>query len=381
MGSGCAISSSGQLDAAFNQGCVPPWFAANGTPSICNSSGSIPASHGSNYVCISSLRSSEEPPFCHNEAFVQNLSLCIGDTYTLSFDYRLLGGSVGRIKVYLGHGLSNVTLSPGVPCLENPGDWQEIADLAPSNTWVTFTSAPITISSTTNDQLILLVEAPTEDSHCNAGIDYVRLTCTSALIPQITTTYDDGQYTFTASTNSVPGLSVASYCWDFGDGTTATGQSVNHTFQYPGDYLVCLTITDNCGCIYRTCININNSCGCSETSLVLPTGTSELPVFPAEIIGQDIILPPGAHYTISGNRTLLVKNTCKFVVMRGASLTVNNSTLTNFCDGQTWQGIIVWGNSSVEHSSVNFQNPSTIGLNDPGVARVLNYSTIRHVAH
>lgn len=36
---------------------------------------------------------------------------------------------------------------------------------------------------------------------------------------------------------------TASYLWDFGDGTTAAGLQVNHTYQQGGDYVVTLTIT------------------------------------------------------------------------------------------------------------------------------------------
>jgi PKD repeat protein len=45
--------------------------------------------------------------------------------------------------------------------------------------------------------------------------------------------YDDGQ--------------IVSYFWDFGDGTTATGPHVTHTFANEGVYVVVLTVTDNQG--------------------------------------------------------------------------------------------------------------------------------------
>ncbi|MBV0924114.1 PKD domain-containing protein [Halomicroarcula limicola] len=41
--------------------------------------------------------------------------------------------------------------------------------------------------------------------------------------------------------------SIASYEWDFGDGETATGQSVTHSFDSEGDYTVELTVTDDEG--------------------------------------------------------------------------------------------------------------------------------------
>jgi len=40
---------------------------------------------------------------------------------------------------------------------------------------------------------------------------------------------------------------VVSYLWDFGDGTTGEGKNPVHTYQFPGDYYVSLTVIDNDG--------------------------------------------------------------------------------------------------------------------------------------
>jgi chitodextrinase len=34
------------------------------------------------------------------------------------------------------------------------------------------------------------------------------------------------------------------YAWDFGDGATAAGESVYHTYSEPGNYLLTLAVTD-----------------------------------------------------------------------------------------------------------------------------------------
>ena len=71
-----------------------------------------------------------------------------------------------------------------------------------------------------------------------------------------------------SSTNSGE---ILSYEWDFGDGTTATGPDVNHIYDSPGSYFVCLTIgsgTIEDICYTTNCkfININN-CGDRENLL------------------------------------------------------------------------------------------------------------------
>jgi uncharacterized delta-60 repeat protein len=49
-----------------------------------------------------------------------------------------------------------------------------------------------------------------------------------------------------ASSSDLDG-SVTSYSWDFGDGSTATGATVSHTYASDGDYTVRLTVTDDKG--------------------------------------------------------------------------------------------------------------------------------------
>jgi len=41
--------------------------------------------------------------------------------------------------------------------------------------------------------------------------------------------------------------SIASYFWDFGDGSTSTSQNPQHTYTVPGKYVATLTVTDNLG--------------------------------------------------------------------------------------------------------------------------------------
>lgn len=55
------------------------------------------------------------------------------------------------------------------------------------------------------------------------------------------------EISFNASSSSDSDGSITSYAWDFKDGNTGTGQSINHTFSSAGNYNVLLTVTDNEG--------------------------------------------------------------------------------------------------------------------------------------
>ena len=61
----------------------------------------------------------------------------------------------------------------------------------------------------------------------------------------------DGQVgallTFEASPSSDPDGSLANLSWDFGDGATAGGVTVSHSYDKAGDYSVTLAVTDNQG--------------------------------------------------------------------------------------------------------------------------------------
>ena len=61
------------------------------------------------------------------------------------------------------------------------------------------------------------------------------------------TVYTGETIHFDASSSFDPDGTIVSYYWDFGDGTTATGIVVEHTYVDDGNYLVTLKVTDDDG--------------------------------------------------------------------------------------------------------------------------------------
>ncbi len=59
--------------------------------------------------------------------------------------------------------------------------------------------------------------------------------------------YVGEEITFSGSASDPGTADTLTYTWDFGDGTTATGQTVTHVYSAPGNYTVTLTVEDDDG--------------------------------------------------------------------------------------------------------------------------------------
>jgi len=70
--------------------------------------------------------------------------------------------------------------------------------------------------------------------------------------------------TFDASGSSDSDGSIASYDWTFGDGASASGASVTHSYASSGEYTATLTVTDDGGAAGTDSVSITVGSGFSS---------------------------------------------------------------------------------------------------------------------
>jgi len=86
--------------------------------------------------------------------------------------------------------------------------------------------------------------------------DTVKVNISGAFSPTFQSTTNNAPcapYTITFFNESLPASQVV---WNFGDGTTGSGDTVNHTYLTPGNYQVSMTVTLANGCVGTTSENV-----------------------------------------------------------------------------------------------------------------------------
>ena len=144
----------------------------------------------------------------------------------------------GRIEVHVD--------SPDGPLISNTGY------VAPTGGWQTwkYVTAPITDPGGTHELFFVFYNEPGNDGLFNLNwIDFNGRGVSLNAAPRVTAAAAPTSGTaplavdFTGEATDPEGEALT-YEWAFGDGTTATGQNVSHTYQNPGTFTAKLTVTD-----------------------------------------------------------------------------------------------------------------------------------------
>ena len=98
-----------------------------------------------------------------------------------------------------------------------------------------------------------------------------------------------------------------------------------------------------------------------------------------EYIYSNVTIEAGATLTITSGATINMAGDRKITVKRGASLIVNNATLTNTCNA-LWGGIEVWGYNTLDHPSITSILSGSYPLtgSDHGVVLIKGNSVIEN---
>lgn len=117
--------------------------------------------------------------------------------------------------------------------------------------------------------------------------------------------------TCSGSSSSDPDGEIASYTFDMGDGTTLTGETINHEYLLPGDYTVSLSVADIIGATGQTSkvVTIEDNPAPPEGNiacwsfkpLVLECSLSNINDPDGEIISYDISFSDGSSLNLNEN--------------------------------------------------------------------------------
>jgi len=127
---------------------------------------------------------------------------------------------------------------------------------------------------------------------------------------------------FNASNSSDSDGTIISYVWDFKDGSTGSGQTINHTFSSTGSYSVKLTVTDDKGATGSTTKTITVTYEYKVEYKIWGSATSVFITLSNSTVGteqySDVILPKVYSYSYFSDNFLYIS-----AQNNGSSGTVN----------------------------------------------------------
>lgn len=148
----------------------------------------------------------------------------------------------------------NVTAKPDTICLGNSAILSANAsggDGSYTYLWQPggYTGSPVTVTPTTNTVYTVIVK---DNCGTPADTDSVSIVIEPSPVVKFIDAGGAGCYphcmTF-ISQSKVPGGTISSVAWNFGDGGTGSGDTAKHCYDTSGNYTVGLTITTNIGCV------------------------------------------------------------------------------------------------------------------------------------
>lgn len=152
---------------------------------------------------------------------------------TLAFHFNMYGADMGTLSMQASR--------------DNGANWQTLWQMAgPQHADGDWELVELSLADFAGSKVQLRLNYQVDGEKGDASVDAITI---NANYPPVSdfSAQTQGLVARLQSTSSDPDGEIVSLSWDFGDGSSATGASVEHSYSQPGDYLVSLTATDNDG--------------------------------------------------------------------------------------------------------------------------------------
>ena len=156
-------------------------------------------------------------------------------------------GSIASYSWNFGDGNSSTAANP-THTYNNAGNYTAVLTVTDNEGATGTDNVAITVNATSNQSPIAMVSANPQSGEAPLLVS------------------------FSSAGSNDPDGSIASFAWNFGDGSSSTEANPSHTYNGAGNYTATLTVTDNLGATGNASLNI---------SVTLPNGAQVLTFTPA----------------------------------------------------------------------------------------------------